>query len=58
VPMPVAALAAEMVSAAIGAGHTTEDFATLLLEQARRSGVELVPENADVDDGLGTDADE
>jgi 3-hydroxyisobutyrate dehydrogenase-like beta-hydroxyacid dehydrogenase len=56
VPMPVAALAAEMVSAAIGAGHTTEDFATLLLEQARRSGVELVPENADVDDGLGTDA--
>jgi 3-hydroxyisobutyrate dehydrogenase len=58
VPMPVAALAAEMVSAAIGAGHTAEDFATLLLEQARRSGVELVSENADVDDGLGTDADE
>jgi hypothetical protein len=47
-----------MVSAAIGAGHTTEDFATLLLEEARRSGVELVSENADVDDGLGTDADE
>ncbi|GFG52071.1 6-phosphogluconate dehydrogenase [Mycolicibacterium agri] len=55
VPMPVAALAAEMVSSAIGAGHTTEDFATLLLEQARRSGVELVSENVDVDDGLGTD---
>ena len=44
VPMPVAALAAEMVSSAIGAGHTSEDFATLLLEQARRSGVELVSE--------------
>jgi 3-hydroxyisobutyrate dehydrogenase-like beta-hydroxyacid dehydrogenase len=57
VPMPVAALAAEMVSSAIGAGHTSEDFATLLLEQARRSGVELVSEEAVVDDGLGTDAD-
>jgi 3-hydroxyisobutyrate dehydrogenase len=56
VPMPVAALAAEMVSSAVGAGHTSEDFATLLLEQARRSGVELVSENAIVDDGLGTDA--
>jgi 3-hydroxyisobutyrate dehydrogenase-like beta-hydroxyacid dehydrogenase len=56
VPMPVAALAAEMVSAAVGAGHTSEDFATLLLEQARRSGVELVSENAVVDDGLGTDS--
>lgn len=58
VPMPVAALAAELVSAAIGAGHTKEDFATLLLEQARRSGVELVSEEAEVDDGLGTDTDE
>ena len=57
VPMPVAALAAEMVSSAIGAGHISEDFATLLLEQARRSGVELVSEEAVVDDGLGTDAD-
>ncbi len=46
VPMPVAALTAEMVSSAVGAGHTSEDFATLLLEQARRSGVELVSENA------------
>jgi 3-hydroxyisobutyrate dehydrogenase len=58
VPMPVAALAAELVSSAIGAGHTSEDFATLLLEQARRSGVDLVSEHADVDDGLGTDAEE
>jgi 3-hydroxyisobutyrate dehydrogenase len=57
VPMPVAALSAEIVSSAIGAGHTTEDFATLLLEQARRSGVELVSEDADVDDGLGIPAD-
>lgn len=56
VPMPVAALAAELVSSAIGAGHTTEDFATLLVEQARRSGVELVAEDADVDDGLSVTA--
>jgi 3-hydroxyisobutyrate dehydrogenase-like beta-hydroxyacid dehydrogenase len=58
VPMPVAALSAEIVSSAIGAGHVSEDFATLLLEQARRSGVELVSEEADVDDGLGIAADE
>ena len=58
VPMPVAALSAEIVSSAIGAGHTTEDFATLLLEQARRSGVELVSEEADVDDGLAVPANE
>lgn len=54
VPMPVAALAAELVTSAIGAGYVTEDFATLLLEQARRSGTELVSENVTVDDGLGT----
>ena len=56
VPMPVAALASELVASAIGAGHTDEDFATLLLEQARRSGVTLKPENVFVDDGLGTKA--
>jgi 3-hydroxyisobutyrate dehydrogenase-like beta-hydroxyacid dehydrogenase len=54
VPMPVAALAAELVSSAIGAGYDTEDFATLLLEQARRSGTELTSEDIAVDDGLGT----
>ena len=56
VPMPMAALASELVASAIGAGHTEEDFATLLLEQARRSGVTLKPENVVVDDGLGTEA--
>lgn len=53
VPMPVAALASELVASAIGAGHTEQDFATLLLEEARRSGVTLKPENAVIDDGLG-----
>ncbi|HEU0285887.1 MAG TPA: NAD(P)-dependent oxidoreductase [Nocardioidaceae bacterium] len=52
VPMPVAALAAQLVASAIGAGYDKEDFATLLLEQARRSGVELTSENADISDGL------
>jgi 3-hydroxyisobutyrate dehydrogenase-like beta-hydroxyacid dehydrogenase len=53
VPMPVAALAAQLVASAIGAGHDKDDFATLILEQARRSGIELEPEDADVSDGLG-----
>jgi 3-hydroxyisobutyrate dehydrogenase-like beta-hydroxyacid dehydrogenase len=52
VPMPVAALTASLVASALGAGHRTEDFATLLLEQARRSGIELTSEDAAVDDGL------
>lgn len=56
VPMPVAALSAELVTAAIGAGYLTEDFSTLLLEQARRSGVELEADASFVDDGLGTPA--
>ncbi|MDQ6933868.1 MAG: NAD(P)-dependent oxidoreductase [Actinomycetota bacterium] len=55
VPMPVAALAAEMVASAIGAGHTSDDFATLLLEQARSSGLVLAAENVEVDDGLGAE---
>jgi 3-hydroxyisobutyrate dehydrogenase-like beta-hydroxyacid dehydrogenase len=52
VPMPVAAAAQQTVQALIGSGHTDEDFAALLEEQARASGLELVPEDADVDDGL------
>jgi len=51
-PMPIAAAAAALVASALGAGYRTEDFATVLLEQARRAGVTLVPEDADVDDGL------
>jgi 3-hydroxyisobutyrate dehydrogenase-like beta-hydroxyacid dehydrogenase len=51
-PMPIAAAAAALVASALGAGYRTEDFATVLLEQARRAGVTLVPEDAEVDDGL------
>jgi 3-hydroxyisobutyrate dehydrogenase len=52
VPMPLAAAADMLVAQAIGAGYTDDDFATLVLEQARRSGYQLEPENVPVDDGL------
>jgi 3-hydroxyisobutyrate dehydrogenase-like beta-hydroxyacid dehydrogenase len=52
VPMPLAAATDMLVAQAIGAGLTAEDFATLVLEQARRSGYSPQPENVPVDDGL------
>jgi 3-hydroxyisobutyrate dehydrogenase len=52
VPMPLAAATAQLVQAAIGAGHSAEDFATLLEVQARSAGLELKPEDTPVDDGL------
>lgn len=52
VPMPVAALVHELVQSAIGYGSTDEDFAVMLEYQARASGLELVPENVEVSDGL------
>ena len=55
--MPLAAAAAQLVASAVGAGHRDVDFAALILEQARRSGYDLAPENVEVDDGLETDRD-
>ncbi|UJA20441.1 NAD(P)-dependent oxidoreductase [Thermoleophilia bacterium SCSIO 60948] len=52
VPMPVAATTAQAVQALIGSGHTTEDFAMLLDQQARLSGLELEPREVEVSDGL------
>jgi 3-hydroxyisobutyrate dehydrogenase len=52
VPMPVAAAAQQAIQALIGSGHTDEDFAALLEQQARASGLQLVSEEADVDEGL------
>ena len=52
VAMPLTAATQSLVQAAIGRGHGDEDFAALLVEQARSSGVELKPENVEVDDGL------
>lgn len=44
VPMPLAALAHHLIQASIGAGHAEQDFATLILEQARAAGITLKPE--------------
>ena len=52
VPMPVASATAQIVAAAVGAGYRDQDFQTLVLEVARGAGVELVSEDASVDDGL------
>ena len=52
VPMPVAAAAQQAIQALIGSGHTDEDFAALLEQAARASGLELVSEQADIDEGL------
>jgi len=54
-PMPIASATAQLVASAVGAGYTEEDFATLVLEQARRAGLTLESENAAVDDGLTPD---
>jgi 3-hydroxyisobutyrate dehydrogenase len=56
VPMPLAAAADMLIAQAIGAGYTADDFATLVLEQARRSGYQIEPENVPVDDGLTPDS--
>jgi len=55
VPLPVAAAAHQLVQAAVGRGHRDEDFATLLIEQARSAGLELQPEGVPVDDGLSNE---
>lgn len=52
-PMPVASATAQLVAAAVGAGHRDNDFAELILEQARSAGLELTPEDVEIDDGLG-----
>jgi 3-hydroxyisobutyrate dehydrogenase len=56
VPMPLAAAAAQLIASAVGAGHRDLDFATLILEQARRSGMQLEPEGVEFDDGLGVES--
>jgi 3-hydroxyisobutyrate dehydrogenase-like beta-hydroxyacid dehydrogenase len=53
VPMPVSALCSEIVLNSIGAGYVDQDFAVLLLEEARGAGLVLEPENKVIDDGLG-----
>lgn len=52
VPLPLAAAAHQAVQQAVGRGHGEVDFAALIVEQARNSGLELEPEDVAVDDGL------
>jgi 3-hydroxyisobutyrate dehydrogenase len=52
VPMPLAALTAQLVQASVSSGRVGEDFAVLLDLQAASSGLELTSEDIEVDDGL------
>jgi 3-hydroxyisobutyrate dehydrogenase-like beta-hydroxyacid dehydrogenase len=52
VPMPLAAISREQIQSLIGHGFAEQDFAALLVLQARASGMELGPEEAQADDGL------
>jgi 3-hydroxyisobutyrate dehydrogenase-like beta-hydroxyacid dehydrogenase len=52
VPMPLASITRDLIQSMMGAGVTEEDFSTLLLQQAKASGIELKPENKAVGDGL------
>ncbi len=52
VPMPLAALTRDLIQQMIGHGMTEQDFSTLLVMQAKASGVQLKPENVAVGDGL------
>jgi hypothetical protein len=52
VPMPLTSLTRDLLQQMIGHGMTEEDFSTLLVMQAKASGLELKPENVMVSDGL------
>ncbi|KPK20251.1 MAG: 6-phosphogluconate dehydrogenase [Betaproteobacteria bacterium SG8_41] len=52
VPMPLASTTRDLVQTLIGHGYTDQDFAALLMLEARASGMELKPENVPVSDGL------
>ncbi len=55
VPMPLAALTRDLIQQMIGHGMMEQDFSTLLVMQAKASGVQLKPENVAVGDGLTQD---
>jgi len=54
VPMPLTSLTRDLLQQMIGHGMTEQDFSTLLLMQAKASGVELKSENQEVGDGLSS----
>lgn len=52
VPMPLASLTRELVQSLMGNGYSEQDFASMLLLQAKASGLKLEAENVPVADGL------
>ena len=52
VPMPLASITRDLLQSTVGLGLNSQDFAVLLVQQARASGIELKSENTPVDDGL------
>ena len=52
VPLPMAELVRSIVVEGIEMGYAEQDFAALLVKEARASGREIVPENIEVTDGL------
>jgi len=54
VPMPTTSLTRDLLQQMIGQGMTEQDFSTLILAQAKASGIELEPEGVAVGDGLSS----
>jgi 3-hydroxyisobutyrate dehydrogenase len=54
VPMPLTSLTRDLLQQMIGQGMTEQDFSTLILMQAKASGIELKPENQEIGDGLSS----
>lgn len=52
VPMPLASMTRDLIQTQLGQGFVEQDFSTLLLLQAKASGMELKSEDMSVDDGL------
>ena len=52
VPMPLASMTRDLVQSMMGSGMTDQDFSTLLLQQARASGIDLKSEEKEIGDGL------
>ncbi len=52
VELPVTSATRDMVQRAIDAGYTDVDFSVLLQEQAKASGLDIQPENIEIDSGL------
>jgi 3-hydroxyisobutyrate dehydrogenase len=51
-PMAVTALVREMLQSLIGQGYSEQDFAALLIQQAKGAGMPLEAENMPMNDGL------